>query len=358
MKRFLLCLGLCLLACAAPIPSQEAAAGPESTPAPAASKDSAAPRPDDPSPGAGELPESSLWVVSEVRFPNHFSSIFYAFFSGDPIQYRLLVHNLSEEPMEMPEGFDLLSSLSITREKDEQVKVRTEGRSLKSTLPDKLGPGQIIGGFFNLTEIVPDIKKEGLYTIQWELGDWKSNPVRVRVIPRFKPEVDYEATLETEEGNIRMKLLAKEAPLHVMNFVNLARLGFYNGQIFHTSSRDRSIRAGSPTKDGLGNIGYLLPAEFSSQRHVEGTVSMYRDQRRPGTDSDGSQFFICLTELPNRDGRFTIFGQIKEGLAVAKKIGAREPSADPSLPPGTPLEPAKIHRIRIREIPRTAESEG
>ncbi len=346
MNKLLTCLGLCLLACVITAPNEVAAAEGEETAAGDASSQKA---PD---------PASPLWVISEVRFSNPFSSLFYAFYTGEPVEYRVLVHNMGDEAIEVPGAFDFQSRIRVTGEKSKSLTLKAADGLPDGSLPKKLQPGQITGAIFNLVDLVPDITQPDVYTIDWSAGEWESNSVEIRIIDRFNPEASYEAVLETEEGEIRIDLLSEDAPKHVRNFVNLSRLGYYDEQTFHTSARDRSIRTGGPFQEGIRSIGYRLPAEISSRRHVAGAVSMYRDLGRPGKDSDGSQFFISLVELPDRDGRFTIFGQIKEGLSVAKKIGAREPSADPALPPGTPKDPAKIHRVIIVEKLRKTPSEG
>lgn len=346
MRKFLICLGFCLLACVVPAPNDVASAEGEKTATGDASSQKA---PD---------PASPVWVVSEVRFPNLFSSLFYTLYSGDPVEYRILLHNIGDEMIELPGGGDLRNSLRVTGQESKSLTVKAADELPEGSLPKELRPGQITGAIFNLVDVVPDITKPGTYTIDWSAGEWKSNSVEIRIIGRFNPEADYEAVLETQEGEIRIDLLSKDAPIHVRNFVNLSRLGYYDEQVFHTSARDRSIRTGGPFKDGIRSIGYRIPAEISSLRHVAGAVSMYRDLGQPGTDSDGSQFFISLVDLPDRNGIFTIFGHIKEGLSVAKKIGARQPSADPALPPGTPKDPAEIHRIIIVEKPRDVSSGG
>lgn len=361
MKKLSLCLGLCLVACAAlaaaPKLAPPAAA---EQPAPAAPPAPEAARPDAPAPASGPAqtppatPSSPVWASAEVRFPNYFSSLFYAFHSGDPVEFRLLLHNVSKEPVEVPKDLDLRAHIRAETQDGRKLEP-SAGDPWKDAIASRLAPGQILGGLFNLSEVFPDMKKPGGFAIHWEAGDWKSNQVVVRTIERYNRQADYEATLETGEGNITLELYGREAPVHVGNFVNLARLGYYDGMPFHTISRERSIRTGAPGPDGTGSIGYSLPAEISSHRHLAGAVSMYRDQRRPGTDSDGTQFFICLTDLPNRDGKFTIFGQVKKGLEVAKKIGSRETVTDPARPANTPREPVKIHRIEIVEKPRAAQ---
>jgi peptidyl-prolyl cis-trans isomerase B (cyclophilin B) len=312
-------------------------------------------------PSAGAAPDaaaSPLWISTEIRFPGYFSSLFSALPEGEPTQTRVLIHNVSGDRQPLPGGTDLIRSLRVKTEGGRLLEPGKPPAAWLKALPEQLEPGQVLGGYIDLVEAFPDFRKPGLYAVQWQAGDMASNEVSVRVLQRFNANADYEAKLDTDEGEIVIALNGKEAPIHTRNFVNLARLGYYDGMPFHTAARDRSIRAGAPGPDGAGSIGYTLPAEPSSLRHVEGAVSAYRDQRTPGTDSNGSQFFVCLTDLPNRDGKFTVFGRITKGLEVAKKISTRETVTDPSRPSGTPKEPAKIRRVIVEEKPRADAGRG
>jgi cyclophilin family peptidyl-prolyl cis-trans isomerase len=297
-------------------------------------------------------PASPVWISTEIRFPGYFSSLFSALPEGEPIQTRVLIHNVSKEKQPLPKGADLIHSLRVKSEGGTTLEPGDAPASWLKALPETLEPGQVVGGFIDLVEAFPGLKKPGVYVTQWQSGELTSNEVSVRVLQRFNADADYEVRLDTDEGEIVIAMNGKEAPIHTRNFVNLARLAYYDGLPFHTAARERSIRAGAPGPDGSGSIGYTLPAEPSSLRHVEGAVSMYRDQRTPGTDSNGSQFFVCLTDLPNRDGKYTVFGKVTKGLEVAKKISAREPVTDPSRPSGSLKNPAKIRRAIVEEKPR------
>jgi peptidyl-prolyl cis-trans isomerase B (cyclophilin B) len=39
-----------------------------------------------------------------------------------------------------------------------------------------------------------------------------------------------------------------------------------------------------------------------------------------GKDTGGSQFFICHSEQPHLNGRYTIFGKVREGMEVVDLI--------------------------------------
>lgn len=134
------------------------------------------------------------------------------------------------------------------------------------------------------------------------------------------------AVIETKHGKMVVEFFDKDAPKTVENFKKLARDGFYNGTAFHRIVDGFMIQGGDPlTKDvankdrfGTGDPGYKIKAEFNSNKHVLGVISMARAQN---PDSAGSQFFICLAPAPFLDGQYTAFGKLIAGEDVLKKIG-------------------------------------
>ncbi len=139
------------------------------------------------------------------------------------------------------------------------------------------------------------------------------------------------AVIETDFGNIKIKFYPDVAPKHVRNFKDLARDKFYDGLGFHRVIPDNIIQGGDPTtREGdSGQWGMGIPgqptveAEFNSKPFVSGTVGMAR--RGNDSNSATSQFFICLREHPEWNGRYTVFGEVVEGLDVVEKI-SRVPS--------------------------------
>jgi len=135
------------------------------------------------------------------------------------------------------------------------------------------------------------------------------------------PAKQYEAVIETEKGNIRVKLFAKEAPLSVTNFIQLAKGGFYEGLTFHRVEPGFVIQGGDPDGNGTGGPGYTVPAEIG-QPHLKGALAWARtgDQVNPQRRSSGSQFYITLEATPFLDGGYTVFGQTTEGMDVVAQI--------------------------------------
>jgi peptidyl-prolyl cis-trans isomerase B (cyclophilin B) len=60
-------------------------------------------------------------------------------------------------------------------------------------------------------------------------------------------------------------------------------------------------------------------------------------------DSNGSQFFICYTDIPSLDGNYSVFGQLIYGWDVFVGLTPRDPDTNPKF------EGDKIVRITITE---------
>jgi peptidyl-prolyl cis-trans isomerase B (cyclophilin B) len=78
----------------------------------------------------------------------------------------------------------------------------------------------------------------------------------------------------------------------------------------------RTLEPGDP-RIGTGDPGYTIKAEFNTQKHVRGVVTMARAQR---PDSAGSQFYITLAPAHFLDGQYTVFGKVVAGMDVVDKI--------------------------------------
>ena len=132
------------------------------------------------------------------------------------------------------------------------------------------------------------------------------------------------AVIETKFGKIEMEFFADKAPGHVKNFKDLAKKGFYDGTIFHRVIPGFMIQGGDPnTKSddrsahGMGGPGHSINAEFNDTLHKRGILSMARSQ---DPNSAGSQFFIVVKKASFLDGKYTAFGKVLSGMAVADQI--------------------------------------
>jgi len=124
-------------------------------------------------------------------------------------------------------------------------------------------------------------------------------------------------TITTNEGVIKYKFYPTDAPVTTKRIIELTKQGFYNGLIFHRVVQGFVIQTGDPQGNGTGGSGQRLKAEFNNRRHNEGTVAM---ARAADPDSADSQFYISLGTHPHLDRSYTVFGQVIEGMDVARKI--------------------------------------
>jgi len=125
------------------------------------------------------------------------------------------------------------------------------------------------------------------------------------------------AEITTKFGTMVVKFYPDLAPIHVKNFITLAESGFYNGTTFHRVIPDFMIQGGDPSGNGTGGPGYTIPADFSKKKHVAGILSM---ARRADPNSAGSQFFVMAGPYPSLDNKYSVFGEVVEGLDVVQKI--------------------------------------
>ena len=131
----------------------------------------------------------------------------------------------------------------------------------------------------------------------------------------------YQIELDTTLGKITLNMLSEVAPGHCTNMLALAKIGYYDGLIFHRVIQKFMIQGGCPEGTGTGGPGYTIKAEFNATPHEPGVLSMARTN---DPDSAGSQFFVCLERVPHLDRQYTAFGKTADAasLDVVKKIGA------------------------------------
>jgi peptidylprolyl isomerase len=132
--------------------------------------------------------------------------------------------------------------------------------------------------------------------------------------------------LETTQGTVVVAMRPDLAPGHVARIKELVRDGFYDGVVFHRVIDGFMAQTGDPTGTGTGGSGKKLKAEFNKEKHVRGTVSMARAQN---PDSGDSQFFICFEDAPFLNGKYTVWGEVIEGMDNVDKIKRGEPVDDP-----------------------------
>ena len=174
--------------------------------------------------------------------------------------------------------------------------------------------------------------------IDKSVSGWKT------MLPRppqatFDPAHSYFARMVTNKGTIVIKFMPGTAPMHVSNFIYLARLGFYDDMPFHRVIPGFMAQGGCPVGNGTGGPGYQFEGEFGGTAKHDKAGRLSMANAGPGTD--GSQFFLTFVPTPHLDGAHTLFGQVVEGMDTLQKLEAGGTRT------GGPKEPLRMEKVTI-----------
>jgi len=159
------------------------------------------------------------------------------------------------------------------------------------------------------------------------------------VSPGFAASADNTLVLELATGKVLIELRPDLAPKHVERIKELARKGFYDGTPFHRVIAGFMAQGGDPTGTGTGGSGVKLRAEFSGEPFVRGVVGMARSA---SPDSADSQFFIMLATSSSLDGKYTVVGQVVDGMDAVDRIKKGDPADN-----GAVSKPDKLIRMQV-----------
>ena len=134
--------------------------------------------------------------------------------------------------------------------------------------------------------ITKKLEEDGIYDALENLG-------MVETIRNY-PQLDLAnaegpiAIIQTNHGDLKIKLFPEQAPKTVANFVALSKDGYYDGVIFHRIIKDFMIQGGDPTGTGMGGqsiYGDSFEDEFSMEVfNLRGALSM----ANAGPNTNGS----------------------------------------------------------------------
>ena len=147
--------------------------------------------------------------------------------------------------------------------------------------------------------------------------------------------------LYLKDGRVTIEMRPDLAPLHVARIKELVKEKFYDGLKFHRVIDGFMVQTGDPKGNGTGGSGKNIQAEFTSQPHFRGTVSMARSNN---PNSGDSQFFICLENARFLDNQYTVWGEVTEGMEFVDKIKKGNPNDNGSVD-----NPDVIIKMRLAE---------
>ena len=137
--------------------------------------------------------------------------------------------------------------------------------------------------------------------------------------------------MNVECGNVIIELLPEISPNSVKRFKYFIKEGSYNGSSFYRVVKDTLVQAGDLEFGNIENINYYkvgsgqskfgsLNSELSENyQFIEGTVALARGDE---FNTEDSEFFIILKNIPLYTGEYTPVGKVIHGLDALKKIKA------------------------------------
>ena len=200
----------------------------------------------------------------------------------------------------------------------------------------KFADGGLVSEQYFDSDGVRQIAEAEIKYIIARLADYPGEPATAQDI----------AVIETSAGSMTFRFYTEMAPLHADNFKRLANFGYYDSTTFHRvmpgfviQGGDINSRDANRDNDGQGSPGYTIPAEFNPRPHIKGSLAMARSG---DPNSAGSQFYIALGRLARLDNRYTVFGELVDGMETLESIAVSATDSGDN-----PVYPQRMYRVRV-----------
>ena len=137
------------------------------------------------------------------------------------------------------------------------------------------------------------------------------------------------AVMNVECGNVIIELYPDISPKAVKRFKILIEKKMYDGSAFYKVSENTFVQAGDVEYGNINNLDYskigsgrsglgLLKSEINNDFiFTEGSVGFARTTE---FNTEDSEFFITLNEIPIYQGEYTPIGKVIHGLDILTKI--------------------------------------
>ena len=151
--------------------------------------------------------------------------------------------------------------------------------------------------------------------------------------------------LQTNKGEIDVRLFPDIAPKTCENFIALVEKGYYNNTIFHRVKKGFMIQGGDPTGAGSGGESiWKKPFEDEVRKDINFDRAGILAMANSGPNTNKSQFFITTAPATWLDQKHTIFGEVISGYETVEKI-----ENVPTDPSDRPKEEVKIIKAYITQ---------
>lgn len=269
---------------------------------------------------------------------------------NDPENYKFIMDYLkdTEEPVVQTAGMDALGMIlahpdfnfvyqgtgRYNRKKileyfKEQITTGDEGivGSIGNTIADPAaGLNELIDSIDFLKVAIDKLELPGqiesVQALEKAIAQLRGITPNLTKIQSFKPidwavlekyGADIKAIVKTTRGSFTITLKTSEAPISVINFIELSEQNYFDDKIFHRVVPNFVAQTGSPRGDNYGGADQLITSELGpSYYDDEGYVGM----ASAGPHTESTQWFVTHSPTPHLDGKYTIFGKVTSGMDV------------------------------------------
>ncbi len=161
--------------------------------------------------------------------------------------------------------------------------------------------------------------------------------------------------IETNMGDIILRLDDAKAPITVKNFLEYVKSGHYDGTVFHRVIKDFMIQGGGMTPD-MKPKPTNKPIKNEASNGLDNDAYTVAMARTSDPDSATAQFFINVKDnnflnftAPTPQGYgYTVFGKVIKGQKIVDKIKA-VPTGNRGMHQDVPVDPVVIVKASVIE---------
>lgn len=134
--------------------------------------------------------------------------------------------------------------------------------------------------------------------------------------------------VKTRFGNFKIQLFENER-LHRLNFIRLAKIGYYDDTFFHRIDSGFVVQGGNSDKPSTQKLrskigSYFIPNEYNPlHKNKYGYVGMAKPPSQSVSNASSAfEFYIVMdrTGAHHLDEEFTVFGRVIEGMEVLEDM--------------------------------------
>ncbi len=159
------------------------------------------------------------------------------------------------------------------------------------------------------------------------LTDWTGEPRVAQPAPQERQALPFAEELErlgrarivlemAGGGEIEIRLLVTEAPVHASRFARLVSSGYFDGLTFHRVVTNFVLQGGSPGANEYSGAAAYTRDELGLASHWRGTVAT----STRGRDTGDGQIFINLVDNLRLNHDYTVFGEVVSGMDVIDRV--------------------------------------